>query len=167
MKTKLPFIISVLTMISGIVIAILFGVNEDIFKNKIAGDLAQNQKIMSIVDIDKREAKIESEMSKNWRYYQRFHFHSTGIGAMSLASLILLSFSLAPLGLRLAGSYMIAAGGFLYPYVWLFAGLYGPIMGRSEAKEAFRIFGYMGGVFLVGMLILLFALIKYPNKVAE
>ncbi len=167
MKTKLPFILSVLTMLSGVIIAILFGVNEDLFKDKIAQDLVQNQKVMSIVDIEKREAKIEAEKEKNWRYYQRFHFHATGIGAMSLASLILLTFSLAPFLVRLVGSYMISVGGFLYPYVWLFAGIYGPIMGRSEAKEAFRVFGYMGGVFLLGLLVLLYCLIKYPNKLAK
>jgi hypothetical protein len=47
---------------------------------------------------------------------------------------------------------MISVGGFLYPFIWLFAGIYGPEMGRNEAKEAFAIFGYMGGVCLLGMI---------------
>ncbi len=167
MKTKLPFIFAVLTMILGVSISILFGVNEDIFKGKIEEGLSQNQKIMSIVDVEKRQSVLDKEKSKNWRYYQRFHFHATGIGAMSLAALILFYFSSAPLGLRLVSSYMISVGGFLYPFVWLFAAIYGPIMGRHEAKEAFSVFGYMGGVFLLGLFILLFALIKYPLQSLE
>jgi len=37
-------------------------------------------------------------------------------------------------------------------------------MGRTAAKESFAIFGYMGGVFLLGLLVSLFTLIKYPIK---
>jgi hypothetical protein len=59
---------------------------------------------------------------------------------------------------------MIAIGGFLYPFVWLFAGLYGPEMGRSEAKEAFAVFGYMGGVYLVGILYALYLAAAKPWK---
>lgn len=49
-----------------------------------------------------------------------------------------------------AAADLMSIGGLLYPFVWLFAGIYGPEMGRTEAKEAFAIFGYMGGLFLVG-----------------
>jgi len=151
-------------MILGIFIAILFGINEDIFKNKISKDLSENTEIMQIDDLDARNAKIKTEENKSWRYYQRFHFHATGIGAMSLGALILFSLSLAPMMLRLIGSYMISIGGLLYPFVWLFAAIYGPVMGRHEAKEAFSLFGYMGGVFLLGLCLLLFSIIKYPHK---
>lgn len=162
MKLKLPLVLSVLSMFLGVCIAILFGVNEKIFKNKIALDLQKNQKIISIVDAEKRNQVVEAEKSKNWRYYQRFHFHATGIGAMSLAAVLLFQFILAPIAIRLLGSYFISVGGFLYPFVWLFAAIYGPIMGRTEAKEAFAFFGYMGGVFLVGLLILIYTIIRYP-----
>lgn len=164
MKEKIPFIITLLSMICGVFIAILFGVNESIFKEQISRDLYANEKIMSIVDEAERNEKIKTEENKNWRYYQRFHFHSTGISAMSLGALILLAFSLAPKNLGLASSYMISLGGFFYPFVWLFAGIYGPVMGRSAAKEAFAIFGYMGGVFLFGLILATFILIKYPIK---
>ena len=162
MKQKFPFILTITSMILGVFIAILFGVNEHLFKDKISQDLNNNQKIMSIVDEGKREAKIKAESSKNWRYYQRFHFHSTGIASMTLGVLILLSFSMGSSVLKLVASYMVSIGGFLYPFIWLFAAMYGPIMGRTAAKESFAIFGYMGGVFLLGLLVSLFTLIKYP-----
>lgn len=162
MKHKLPFILAILSMIGGVFISILFGVNESLFKDKIGKDLRANESIMSIVDQDKREKKIEDETSKNWRYYQRFHFHSTGISSMTLGTLFLLAFSLAPSLLKLVSSYMVSIGGFLYPFIWLFSAIYGPIMGRSAAKESFAIFGYMGGIFLLGLIIAAYILIRYP-----
>src|SRR5690606_12310769 len=89
---------------------------------------------------------------------------ATGISAMMLGVLILLAFLQAPSILKLISSYMISVGGFLYPFVWLFSAIYGPVMGRSEAKEAFAIFGYMGGLFLVGLIFTMVILIRYPIR---
>lgn len=161
---KKQFIIVIISLILGNLIAVFFGVNEDLFKNQIANDLKTNSKILAIEDLEKREKKIDKEKSKNWRYYQRFHFHSTGIGAISLGVLFLLMLINSHNILKIISSYMISIGGALYPFIWLFAAIYGPSMGRSEAKEAFAIFGYMGGIYLVGLTITLFLLCKYPLK---
>jgi len=40
--------------------------------------------------------------------------------------------------------------------------MYGPEMGRHEAKETFAFFGYMGGVFLIGTLLILILSFRYP-----
>ncbi len=164
MFKKLPFFLAVLGMTGGVFIAILFGVNESYFKNTIEKGLQTNSKIMAITDLAAQASAIQSETDKNWRYYQRFHFHATGIGAMSLAALILLSFTLAPSVLKSTSAYLISVGGLLYPFVWLFAAIYGPSMGRSEAKESFAFLGYTGGLFLLGLILLLFMIIKYPLK---
>lgn len=156
MKFKIPFLLSILAIIGGVFISILFGADESIFKNRIAQGLEKNIKIQSIVDLDKKVEKIKSEQDKNWRYYQRYHFHANGIASLSLAMLILLAFIKASRKEILVASYMIAIGGFLYPFVWLFAALYGPEMGRDEAKEAFAIFGYMGGLYLLGIVYALY-----------
>jgi hypothetical protein len=161
---KIPFILALLSLVGGIFISILFGVNESIFKDKIKNDLKKNIKISKIMDPVKKKAKVEKEKSKNWRYYQRFHFHSTAIGSMTVALLILLSFLAAPAKIVLVNSYMLAVGGFMYPFVWLFAAMYGPILGRTEAKEAFAIFAYGGGVYLVGLILLIALVAKYPLK---
>jgi len=42
--------------------------------------------------------------------------------------------------------------------------IYGPEMGREVAKEAFAIFGYMGGVFLLGLFLSLYMALKYPSR---
>lgn len=150
MTEKFPFSIAILGMIGGVFIAILFGVNEEMFHQRIHAGLEKNVKIQQIASEPEKSAKIAAEAEKNWRYYQRFHFHATGISAMMMGLLLFLSCLNAPNWSVLAAKYMVSVGGFFYPFVWLFAGIYGPEMGRAEAKEAFAFFGYMGGVFLIG-----------------
>jgi hypothetical protein len=164
MITKLPFAIALSGMFLGVFIAIIFGVNEEFFKNRIQEGLQKNVKIQAIEDPVIKKQTLKKEAGKNWRYYQRFHFHSTGIGAMSLSILILLMFLATATKLSSIASYLVSVGGFLYPFVWLFAGIYGPEMGRSEAKETFEIFGYMGGLFLIGIALSIFILFKYPLR---
>lgn len=150
MIQKISFSLAVLSMVGGVFISILFGFNEDIFKDKIQRGLEKNVKIQAIIDSAEKAAKTSSEADKNWRYYQRFHFHATGIGAMVMGLLLFLSMLQAPSRSKAIASFLVSVGGFFYPFVWLFAALYGPEMGRSEAKEAFALFGYMGGLFLLG-----------------
>lgn len=161
MIKRLPFIIALLCILGGVGISIVFGVNEDIFKDRISAGLEQNVKIQQITDPTQKASKIAAESDKNWRYYQRFHFHATGIGAMMLGILLLLSKLKAPGRHKNIAAYMVSIGGTLYPFVWLFAAIYGPEMGRSEAKEAFAFFGYMGGVFLLGGIYTTILAIKY------
>lgn len=164
MTYKFPFLLAIISIIGGVFISILFGANEDIFKNRIAEGLSKNVKIQSIANIEEKSDKIKSEADKNWRYFQRYHFHSNAIGTMTLVILLLLAFVKASKKEILSASYMISIGGFFYPIVWLMAGLYGPEMGRNEAKEAFAIFGYMGGVYLVGIIYALYLATAKPWK---
>jgi hypothetical protein len=165
MKIKIPFLLAILSMVGGVTIAIFFGINEDMFHNRIKAGLEKNVSIQSIQDPSEKETKIKSEIDKNWRYYQRFHFHATGIGAMMMGLLLFIHLiSGAPTCSKTASSYLISIGGFLYPFIWLFAAMYGPEMGRAQAKEAFAIFGYMGGVFLVGAVWALISTVRYPLK---
>lgn len=148
---KLPIVITIFSVLGGVSIAILFGVNEDFIKSKIAADLEKNIEIQAIGEPLEKSAKLKEEADKNWRYYQRYHFHSNGIAAMTFGLLILLLFIKLSKIEYLISSYLLALGGFFYPFVWLFSGIYGPSMGRSNAKEAFAILGYMGGVYLLGV----------------
>jgi len=167
MLNKIPFMLAILGMLGGVSIAILFGVNEDLVKDQIAAGLEQNAKIQAMADPAEKEQMLEAEADANWRYYQRYHFHATGIGAMSLALLLFLVRVSAPQKFKLAASYLISVGGLLYPFVWLFSGIYGSVMGRAEAKEAFALFGYMGGLFLVGVLLALALALKFEIEGAE
>jgi len=165
MLKKVPFILTLLGIVSGIFISILFAINEPLFKNKIAQDLLQNPKVLTMTSQDEKNKYIEKEAEKIWRYYQRFHFHSTGIAAMALGVLILIAFSQGPQKIKLLLSYMVSTSGFLYPFVWLFAALYGPLLGRDAAKEKFALLGYMGGVFMLAVVLVAILLAKYPVKI--
>lgn len=167
MFNKLPILISLLGIILGVFIAILFGVNEDLFKDKIYKDLVKSDHVLKITGDIERKAYIKKEKDKNWRYYQRFHFHSTGTSIMSLGILLLLGFSYAPRKIKSLAAYMVAIGGFLYPFVWLFSGIYGPSLTRGVAKEKFAVFGYMGGVFLIGTIITFFLISKYKLSIIK
>lgn len=167
MLSKIPYLIAILGMIGGVSIAIVFGANEKLIKDKIANGLAQNAAIDAIEDPARKAEKISEEKDKNWRYYQRYHFHATGIGAMSLSLLLLLGFLQAGDLIRKVAAYFVAFGGFLYPFVWLLAGMYGPEIGRDVAKEKFAVFGYMGGVFLAGAVLTLVLAVLYPVRFPE
>lgn len=151
-------------MIGGVFIAILFGANEDLFKKKIEAQLANNVTYSSIQDPAEQKKQMSAEADKNWRYYQRFHFHATGIGAMSLAALTFLAVLTSATMLRTIASWALAVGGFLYPFVWLFAAMWGPEIGRSAAKEKFAVFGYMGGIFLIGLVLALIQYFRSPKE---
>lgn len=164
MIKKLPFLLTIIAMVGGVFISIIFGANEAFLKDRIAQGLEKNVKIQSIADEQIKQEKIKAEKDKNWRYYQRYHFHANGIAALTLALLVFLAFIKASEKEILIASYMTAIGGLLYPFVWLFAGIYGPEMGREEAKEAFAIFGYMGGIHLLGILYTLYLATVKPWK---
>jgi hypothetical protein len=161
MIKRIPFFLALLSIVGGVFISILFAIQEDMFKEHITAGLSKNVKIQKIVDPSEKAEKIKVETEKNWRYFQRYHFHATGIGAMMMGILLFLSRLKAPKNAVTIASLMVVAGGVLYPFVWLFAGLYGPEMGRNEAKEAFAIFGYMGGLFLIGGVYSMFLSLKY------
>jgi hypothetical protein len=164
MIQRIPYVIAILTLIGGVFISILFGANEDYFKDKINEGLKKNEKVNQIQDPIEKAAVLKSEADKNWRYYQRFHFHATGIGAMIMGVLLFISFLSAPERIKAISSFAVSIGGFLYPFVWLFAAIYGPEMGREVAKESFAVFGYMGGLFLVGLVLTLYMALKYRLK---
>lgn len=164
MTQRIPYVIAILTLIGGVFISILFGANEDYFKDKINEGLKKNEKVNQIQDPVEKEAVLKTEADKNWRYYQRFHFHATGIGAMIMGVLLFISFLSAPERIKAITSFAVSIGGFLYPFIWLFAAIYGPEIGRGAAKEKFAIFGYMGGLFLVGLILSLYMALKYRLK---
>ena len=112
MFKKIPFLLAILGIVGGVFIAILFAVNEEMFENRIHAGLEKNEKIQQIQDPAKRAEKTKSEADKNWRYYQRFHFHATGISAMMLGLLLFLRRLKAPPRLTTIASYAVALGGF-------------------------------------------------------
>lgn len=155
MNIKFPFMISLFGIVLGLFIAILFGINEDIFKDRIAKGIGNNLKYQSLTTTAEKNDYKKKEADKNWRYYQRFHFHGTAINSMSVALILLILIVNISSPLQIYLSYVLSISGLLYPFIWLFAGMFGPLIGRNEAKEKFAVLSYMGGVYLIGVTTLL------------
>ena len=76
---KIGLLITLLSLLFGIGLGIVFGAKEEIFKNYISQNIQANPTLHD----DKSKDKI-------WRYVQRAHFHSAGIASYSLALLLII-----------------------------------------------------------------------------
>ena len=70
---RVGLILSMLTLIFGVSMGVMFGANEDGVKGFIAEEIATHPAVHD-----------EKSQSKIWRYAQRAHFHATGVSAFAL-----------------------------------------------------------------------------------
>jgi len=129
----------------GIGLGVSFGVNEDIYKDRIAELVAANPEVHN-----------ESSAGGIWRYAQRAHFHATGIAAFSLGLLLFLLKSDMRAGRKRLTSILIGLGG-LYPLAWFNMYLVAPTIGRGPAHDHLltEIFTWVGvGGLVIGFLML-------------
>jgi hypothetical protein len=110
-----------LGLVFGMGMGIVFGLNEDIFKNYIAQGIAANPGVHDANSAD-----------KIWRYAQRAHFHGTGIAAFSFGLIILLMFSEMKPKYKKASAICLGLGS-LYPLSWLAMFILAPLIGRGSA----------------------------------
>ncbi len=148
---------SMLTLIFGIVMGIVFGINEDSVKDFISNGI-----------ISHPEVHDEDSNDKIWRYAQRSHFHATGIGAFTLALIILVSMTRMKAILKRLSSALIGLGG-LYSLSWFSMFLLAPSIGREAAHSALLtvLLVYVGtGALLLGLALLISNLFfKVGNEV--
>jgi hypothetical protein len=124
---------------------ISFGVNEDMYKDRIAEQVLANPEVHDAASKD-----------KIWRYAQRAHFHATGIAAFSMGLIILLMFSDMKTGMKKVSSLLIGLGGF-YPLAWFSMYILAPTIGRGPAHHHVmtEMFTYVGvGGLVLGALML-------------
>ncbi len=148
---KPGLILACATLLFGIALAVMFGVAEDAVKDAIAKGVAAHPALHDA----KSPAKI-------WRWWQRAHFHATGIAAFTFALVGITALSgLRPVMKKLT-SLLLGLGG-LYPVSWLVMALLAPSMGRSAAHNALgvevmvfvAVFGMLSGLGLLFSNILL------------
>lgn len=58
MNSKIPFSLAILSIVGGVFISILFGVNEEMFIHRIQQGLEQNVKIQQIEDSALKKPKL-------------------------------------------------------------------------------------------------------------
>ena len=124
---KIGLALAILTILFGLVLGVLFGLNEDLFQNYIQSGIAANPQLF---------ADAAAEQEKIWRWVQRAHFHAGGIGAFSLGLVILTA--LTSMGERRKQITATLIGlSIFYPMAWFALYLYAPHIGRTAAHSAF------------------------------
>ncbi len=117
-------VLSMLTLLFGIGMGMVFGVNEDGVKDYIKEGVAAHAQVHD----QKSESKI-------WRYAQRAHFHATGVGGFTLAMILLVGATPMRRRFKSISSTLIGIGS-LYPLAWLSMFLLAPSLGRGAAHDA-------------------------------
>ena len=150
---KIGLLITLMSLVFGVGMGIVFGANEKVFKNYISKNIELNPTVHD-----------EKSKSKIWRYAQRAHFHAGGIAAYSLALLLIILLSKMKDSYKRLSSTLIGIGS-LYPLAWLIIFLMAPHVGRDAAKHNILtesiVYGTVGA-FVIGLGILLASL--FLNK---
>ncbi|HSF08172.1 MAG TPA: hypothetical protein VLA60_02095 [Nitrospirales bacterium] len=138
---KIGLALVLLGLLFGVGMGIVFGVNEDVFKDYIAQGITANPGVHDSKSAD-----------KIWRYAQRAHFHATGIAAFSLALVILVMFSTLKPTYKKASAILLGLSSF-YPLSWYTMFWLAPSIGRGPAHGHIltEFFAYTGvGGLLLG-----------------
>ncbi len=147
-----PFLPAVLlcvaTLLFGFGLGGAFGAKEDAIKGHLKAEAAAVLTTTYAGDAKKAE-KISS---KSWVYLKRAHMHAGGLGAATLALVLLLALLGTPQKPRKLAALALGIGGLLYPIFWLLAGLRAPGLGSTgAAKESLSWLALPGvGLLLVG-----------------
>jgi len=121
---RIGLILSMLTLIFGISMGVLFGANEGGVKQYISDGIATHQSV--------HDKKSESKI---WRYAQRSHFHATGVGGFALVLVLMTGLTTLSRKMKFAASTLIGIGSF-YPMAWLSMFLLSLSLGRDAAHHA-------------------------------
>lgn len=129
---RLGLVLALCTILFGFGLGGVFGAAEDQLKDALA---ASGQAALDTAYAGD-EAKMKSVVDKSWTYFKRAHLHGGGIGAASLAGILLLSSLRTPgAGLKRALAGGLGLGGLGYATYWLLAGWIAPGMGSTGAAK--------------------------------
>lgn len=158
-QIRWPLVIVIISIVIGTGLGAFYGASEETVKNYLEQEIQKNE-LASQVDESTEgqaiKAKLDQIKSKSWRYFLRAHFHGGAIATMSLAILLLLGHMTLSSCKKKILAYGISISGFIYPFFWLFSGMYGPSLGTGVAKAKFEIFAYAGAVHILLTLAILF-----------
>ena len=127
--------LAVLTLLLGFGLGIVFGLNEDLIRDRQRA--AATAVLATAYQGD--AAKAQQVVDKSWTYMQRAHLHagSLGTSALVLSGVVLLLG--VSTGLTRAVTLALGLGGLGYSAYWLVAGFRAPGMGGTgAAKESLK-----------------------------
>lgn len=155
---RIGVLLSLLTLLFGFVLGGLFGAIE----SKIKGHLKQEAQAVFDTVYKGDSVKMENIVDKSWIYLKRAHLHANGLGAISLAVILLLMFMQTTLILKKLTAIFLGLGSFGYALFWMFAALKAPGLGSTgAAKEALSFLAIpSAGMCIIGLISVLIIVLK-------
>ena len=143
------------TLFVGVYLGMHMGKNEDAIEKMFEQNAEQSQ----VLTTEKEKSKAASA---GWKYMKRAHEHYQGLGAISVALVLVTAFTwLKPLLKRLI-ALGIGIGGFLYPSFWYLVAYKSTRIGAHAAKESLALVAQAGaGLYFVSFLALFAVVVVY------
>lgn len=127
--------LAILTLLFGQGMGIVFGLNEDIIKGRLAAATVETREAVYLND----DVAVKAVLDKSWNYMQRAHLHAGGMGTTAVALIILICLLPGSARAILPISIGLGAGGLGYSIFWMWAGFRAPALGSTgAAKESLR-----------------------------
>jgi hypothetical protein len=133
-RAVLPgLILAICTLLFGFGLGVVFGLNEDAIKSRLAASASA----VSVTVYQGDAAASKAVLDKSWTYMQRAHLHAGGLGATAISLiLVVVLLGVAPFPARLTAS-ALGLGSLGYSVFWLWAGFRAPgLGGTGAAKES-------------------------------
>lgn len=137
LRPVLPgLLLGVCTLLFGFGMGAVFGLNEALIKDRLAGSAAAVASTVYQGDAAASKAVVD----KSWAYMQRAHLHAGSLGAVAVVlSLVLVLLGTGP-ALARTLSVGLGAGGLGYSVFWMWAGFIAPGLGSTgAAKESLKL----------------------------
>jgi hypothetical protein len=135
-RAALPgLVLAVFAVLFGFTMGGIFGLNEDLIKDRLAASAAAVTATVYHGDA----AAAEPVIAKSWDYMQRAHLHGGAIGTAAIGMIVvLLLIGPSPRTIRVL-SLALGAGALGYSVFWMWAGFIAPGLGSTgAAKESLR-----------------------------
>jgi hypothetical protein len=136
LRAALPGLaVAVFTVLFGFAMGGIFGLNEDVIKDRLAASAAA----VTATAYNGDATTAEPVIAKSWEYMQRAHLHGGAIGTAAIGMIVVLMLvGTAPRTMRIL-SLALGIGGLGYSVFWMWAGFIAPGLGSTgAAKESLR-----------------------------
>lgn len=131
-RPALPgLLLAVAAVLFGFGMGIVFGLNEDVIKDKLACDAAAVTATAYAGDATAAKAVVD----KSWSYMQRAHLHGGSIGTAAIGLIVVLVLLGTPALTTRILSLALGLGALGYSVFWLWAGFRAPGMGSTGAAK--------------------------------
>ncbi len=162
---RIGIVLSLLTLLFGFVLGGLFGAVE----GKIKGHLKEEAQAVFDTVYEGDSVKMKAVTDKSWVYFKRAHLHANGLGAISLAVIMLLMCMQTTDILKKLTAIALGLGSLGYSSFWMFAALKAPGLGSTgAAKEALTFLAVpSSGLCILGLIAVLLIVVKtlcFPQK---